>query len=101
MSIKKSYLASKPECKVTFKLEKDEVNSANRASLVGDFNEWDSKKTPMKKLKTGDFSVTLNLQTEKEYQFKYVIDDSEWINETEADKYVANEFEGENSVLVV
>ncbi len=101
MSIKKKYLASKPECKVTFKIEKNEANSANQASLVGDFNDWDAKKTPMTKLKSGDFSVTVSLTKDSEYQFKYLLDEKEWITETEADKQVPNEFEGVNSVIVV
>ena len=57
MSLKKKYLASKPECKVTFKLAKDGANTYNEVSLVGDFNNWDQGKHPMKKLKSGDFTI--------------------------------------------
>jgi hypothetical protein len=42
----------------------------------------------MKKLKNGDFSVSLELERLKEYQFKYFIDGKEWINVIEADKFV-------------
>ncbi len=101
MSVKKTYLESKPECKVTFKLEKELANSANQAYLVGEFNNWDEQALEMKKLKTGDFTVTLNLTKDKEYQFRYLIDSSMWINEPEADKQVTNEYQSENSVIVV
>lgn len=101
MSIKKKYLESKSECKVTFKLEKNKVNSANQAVLVGEFNSWDRTQTPMKRLKSGDFSVTINLATDKAYQFKYLLDDKEWINESTADNFVPNEFQGENSVVEI
>jgi hypothetical protein len=55
----------------------------------------------MKKVKNGDFSVTINLEKGKEYEFKYVVDSFIWLNEIEADKYVTNGFQGENSVVIV
>ena len=101
MSIKKKYLASKPECKVTFKLSKDIAGSYNEVSLVGSFNDWDPKATTMKKLKAGDFTVTINLEKDKDYEFKYLADSKAWLNDEDADKLVANEFQGENSVVSV
>ena len=56
--------------------------------------------TPLKKSKNGEYKATLELENGQEYQFKYVIDGKEWINETEADKFVPNEFQSENSVVV-
>jgi len=101
MSLKKQYIQSKPVCKVTFKLDSDLVNSANKANLTGDFNNWDVKSLPMKKLKSGEFTAALDLEKGKEYQFRYLIDDHVWLNEKEADKYVPNQFQSENSVVVV
>lgn len=101
MSVKKTYLQSKPECKVTFKLDKKLANSANQANLVGEFNNWDEHAMEMKKLKTGEFTVTLNLEKDKEYQFRYLLDSSYWLNDPEADKQVPNAFQTENSVVVV
>jgi 1,4-alpha-glucan branching enzyme len=101
MSLKKQYNPKKPVCKVAFKLTKNIANSANQVNLVGDFNNWNKESLPMKKLKTGEFTVSIDLETGKEYQFKYLIDGNTWINELEADKYVPNEFQSENSVVVV
>jgi len=101
MSVKKQYIKTSPECKVTFILAKEIAASVNRANLVGDFNNWDVESIPMKKLKTGEFSATVNLAKGKEYQFKYLLNRSEWVNENKADKYVPNEFQSENSVIVV
>ncbi len=101
MSFKKTYLESKPECKVTFKLKKDLANSASEANLVGDFNNWDKHALKMKKLKSGEFSLTLNLEKDKEYQFRYLLNSKEWINDPEADKFVPNIFQSENSVIVI
>lgn len=55
----------------------------------------------MKKFKTGGFSIAINLDIGKEYEFKYLIDNKIWLNEAEADKQVSNEFHGTNSVVTV
>jgi 1,4-alpha-glucan branching enzyme len=101
MSIKKQYLKSKPECKLTFRVTKEVAQNADSVKIVGDFNAWNKDTEPMNKLKSGDFTQTLNLETGKEYQFKYLINGTIWENETEADKMAPNGIvEGEfNSVI--
>lgn len=102
MSLKKQYLKNKPICKVTFKLSKEAVGTARTAHLVGEFNGWDVYRTPMKKLKDGTFTVTLDLDVGREYQFRYLIDETVWENDWNADKYVPAPFGNcENSVVVV
>jgi 1,4-alpha-glucan branching enzyme len=102
MSVNKRYLKTKPVCKVTFKLPKEAVPSAQKVSLVGDFNHWDAQAHPMKKLKGGDFSTTLDLEAGGAYQFRYLIDNEVWENDWSADAYVPNPFgDGENSVVRV
>lgn len=95
--LKKQYLKSKPICKVTFyspaQVEAESVN------LVGDFNGWSETETEMKKLKDGRFSVLLELEAGKDYQFRYLVNGKDWHNDWEADKYVANPFSGDNSVV--
>ena len=102
MSIKKQYLKSKPECKVTFTLPKDMSRSAGSVYLVGEFNDWDANSHPMKLHKDGSFNLTINLEKGREYQFRYLIDGSTWENDDCADKYVRNPYgDSENSVVVV
>lgn len=101
MSLKKQFYERKPVCKVTFKLTKDIVNSAEKVNLAGDFNNWDTTSIPMKKRRDGEYEVTVALQKGREYQFKYLIDGNSWLNDKEADKYVSNEFQTENSVLIL
>lgn len=96
--LKKQQLKTKPVCKVTFSLPAD--IQAETAFLVGDFNDWSEEATPMKKAKDGSFSVTLNLDRDKEFQFRYLVNKTDWRNDPEADKYVPNPFEGDNSVVV-
>lgn len=95
--LKKQQLKSKPICKVTFYTPAS--IEANSVHLVGDFNQWEETATEMKKLKDGRFSVTLELDANKEYQFRYLVNGSEWHNDWEADRYVPNPFSGDNSVV--
>jgi len=102
MSLKKQFIKNKPVCKVTFHLSKEAVSKAKKVALVGDFNEWDENATLMKKQKDGGFSVTLNLEQGREYQFRYLIDDSTWENDWCADKYVPSSLgDADNSVVIL
>ena len=98
MSIEKKFLKAKPVCKVKFSIN-GEYKSASSILLVGDFNNWQIGETPLKKSKTGEWSVSLDLETGKEYQFRYLIDGNIWENDPEADKFVASGLGSENSVL--
>ncbi len=88
MSLTKKFLKSKPVCKVTFKLQAEEAIAAKTAVLVGDFNEWNPKKDKMKKLKNGAFTTTLDLATGQSYEFRYMIEGGEYLNDDTADSYV-------------
>ena len=101
MSLKKQYVKSKSICKVTFALAKDIAASAKQVNLSGDFNNWDVKNIPMIKSKSGEFSVSIDLEKGKQYQFKYIIDNKDWVNDMEADKFVPNVFHSQNSVIFV
>jgi 1,4-alpha-glucan branching enzyme len=101
MSLKKQYIKTKPVCKVTFIVAKEISESAKKVNLTGDFNNWDIESIAMKKNKSGEFSASVELEKGREYQFKYVIDGKEWLNENQADGFVTNEFQSNNSVVVV
>ena len=72
---------------------------AREVRLVGDFNGWSETATEMKKLKDGRFSVQLELEAGKDFQFRYLVNGKDWHNDWEADKYVPNPFSGDNSVV--
>jgi 1,4-alpha-glucan branching enzyme len=99
--IKKRYLKSRPVCKVTFRLLKDVVPEAQKVNISGDFNDWDQELTRMKRLRNGDFTITLELEKGKEYHFRYLIDGKRWENDWFADKYLPNPFGGDDSVVIV
>lgn len=97
--LKKQYLKSKDVCKVTFYTAPE--LEAEKVYLVGDFNEWSETATPMEPLKDGRFKVTIDLPKDTRFQFRYLVNNSEWHNDSEADQYVPNPFSGDNSVVEV
>jgi len=99
MSLKKQFLKSKPVCKVAFRLDAADASGASTVQLLGDFNNWDESVEPMTALKSNDFTATIELETGKEYQFRYFVDGSVWKNDTQADRYVANSFGEQNSIV--
>ena len=102
MSIRKQYLKSKQVCKATFRIPAEMGNLAKTAHIVGEFNNWTLFSTPMKKLKSGAFTTTLNLEPGREYQFRYLLDQNIWENEKDADKSVTTPYgDSENSVIVI
>lgn len=100
MSIKKQLLKTKDVCKATFTLTKNQVKNAETVNIVGEFNDWSKTASPLKKFKNGNFKITLDLEKGKQYQFKYIVDGNNWINDDKADLYVPNNFSGENSVII-
>jgi len=103
MAIKKLKVKDKPKFKVTFSIPKEIAKDFNKAALVGDFNNWDQKATPMNKSKkNGAFTKSIELDEKTEYEFRYLLDDSTWLNDEQADKHVPTYFlDSENSVIVL
>jgi 1,4-alpha-glucan branching enzyme len=97
--LKKHYYKGGNTCRVWFYLP-SEV-SAKTANLVGDFNDWDEGANPMKKKKDGTFYTAVTLETGNSYQFRYLLDNSHWENDWNADDYAPNEKGTENSVVSV
>lgn len=102
MAIKKKYVKKKSVCKVTFHVPKIEAKNGKSVRIVGDFNNWDSNATPMKlNSKNGTFTATIELEPQQEYHFKYLIDNTIWENDWNADKYISSPIGSwENSVIV-
>ena len=100
--IKKEYLKTKNVCKVAFRLPGSAALAAKSVHVVGEFNNWAIHANPMKKLKCGDYTITLELEPGREYQFRYLIDESMWENDHHADRYVKSPYgDCDNSVVVV
>jgi hypothetical protein len=102
MGIEKKYLKRRNVCKVTFRLSKTAAPDAKSVCIVGDFNDWNIHANRMKKQKNGGYTIKLELQPGKEYQFRYLIDGFRWENDWNADRYVRSPYGGsDNSVIMV
>ena len=95
----KKYSRDKKKCEVTFDLPA-EVN-AQSAFLVGDFTEWMDASKEMDQQEDGGFSITVALPAEREYSFRYLLDNERWENDADADAFAPNPFGTQNSVLIV
>ncbi len=96
--ISKAYTPKRTICKVTFTVPGEWADEG--VNLVGDFNDWDEASDPMEKNKKGNWELTLRLKPESTYKFRYLLDGDKWENDDAADRYEANEFGSEDSVVV-
>ena len=98
----KTYLKTKPVCRVFFKLLKKDIGPAQTVKIIGEFNNWDMDAPAMKKLKNGDFSHSIDLDKDQAYQFRYLVDNEKWLNDESADAYLPSPFPGiDNSVIAL
>ncbi len=101
MALKKTYSKDKTKCNVTFTVSAEAAQGAQSVTIAGDFNQWSSTETPLKKAADGSFSVKIALEAGKEYQFRYLLDGCRWENDWAADKYIPAPFSHtDNSVVI-
>lgn len=102
MCIEKKMMQKNNLCKVKFSVPKEVAEASTSVHLVGDFNDWDTSAIPMKKTRSGTYNVVLELETGKEYQFRYLLDNHRWENDVNADRFTPNGFgDSLNSVLSI
>jgi len=98
--LKKQYLKTKPICKVTFVLPQEAAPEAQEVRLLGDFNAWSWDNGITMKLNGTEYKTTLELETGRNYEFRYLVDGNSWVNDWDADDYVPSPFHGiDNSVV--
>jgi len=95
--IEKTYYKTKDYCKVKFSFTNKE---AETVELLGLNSDWENG-IFLKKKKDGIFSGDINLPKESKHQYKFLVDKKEWINDTEADGELANEYGGTNSLVII
>lgn len=75
--------------------------AANTVSLVGDFNAWNAKMTPMTKgAVEGLWIVTMPLPAGS-YQYAFVVDDTTWMADPAAPIALEDEFGTPSSLLTI
>ncbi|MEW6444648.1 MAG: isoamylase early set domain-containing protein [Pseudomonadota bacterium] len=102
MSLAKKYLKTRPVCKATFTMPAEELDGVEAVELIGDFNGWEAGTLPMKRKKDGSWSLEIELEPGREYQFLYRLGEETYANDDAADAYAPNPFgTGENSIIRV
>ena len=73
---------------------------AREVTVVGDFNDWDPRRTPLQKGESGVFHVTLPLRPGR-YHYMYVVDGRDWRADPFAAENSLDGFGARNSVIDV
>ena len=93
--VQKTYFKTKDYCKVKFSFK---VENAETVEILGLNNDWGNS-VIMSRKKDGTFSADVNLPKDSKHEFKYLVNETVWLNEPEADSVKPNEFGGTNSVI--
>ncbi len=73
--------------------------AADRASIVGNFNDWDDSKHKMKfNQKDGVFEKEISFKPGERLEFRYLVD-GEWKNDDAADAYEPSGFFSQNCIV--
>jgi len=73
--------------------------NAHTVSLVGDFNEWEKRATPLSSPKPGVWTAQVALPPGR-HEYAYVVDGERWVADPAAD-HVADDFDTPSSVVTV
>jgi 1,4-alpha-glucan branching enzyme len=95
--IQKTYFKTKDTCKVKFVTT---IENAETVEILGLNSDWENS-IVMKRRKDGTFACEVSLPKDNKQEFKYLVNQTEWINDPEADATAPNPFGGENSVIVL
>lgn len=96
--IKKEY--KKNSCKVTFTVAADHFPAKSDIRVLGDFNNWNWDEGLKLSKKKEEYSASIELETGRNYQFKYLQNGENWFNDTQADGFAPSPFGVDNSVIV-
>lgn len=90
--LNKRYFKTKGEYDVTFAYPAE----AESVALVIETNDWEP--IEMKKTK-GVFKTKLRLPADGRFQYRFLVNGEEWVNDDAADDFVANQHGTTNSVV--
>ena len=93
--VQKTYFKTKDYCKVKFTFNHE---NAETIEILGLNSNWENS-VIMSKKKDGSFSCDVSLPKNSYHEFKYLVNESIWLNEPEADGENHNIFGGSNSVI--
>jgi len=77
----------------------DAVDASNVA-IAGTFNNWDPSHDKLFNLGNGKWGITLYLEPGR-YEYKFVIDGNDWVEDPNAIEFVDDGYGGKRSVIFV
>lgn len=95
--VQKTYYKTKDYCKVKFSFK---VENAETIEILGLNSDWQNS-ILMSRKKDGTFSADVNLPKNSKHEFKYLVNETLWLNEPEADGELPNNFGSSNSLLIL
>ena len=95
--VQKTYFKTKDYCKVKFSFA---AENAETIEILGLNSDWENA-IIMKKKKDGSFAAEVSLPKDSQHEFKYLVNETQWLNDPEADSEAANIYGGTNSVIVL
>ena len=95
--LQKTFIKSKGAYKVKFTLKPE---NAKTVEILGLNDDWETPITVSKK-KDGSFCAEVALPKDTKQEFKYRINQTDWLIEEEADAQAPNAFGSTNSILVL
>ena len=89
--IDKKYSKSTGICKVTFSLSTEQVGEKRDVRVLADFNDWSWINGVQLKKGKGKYTGSVELPaTNAHYQFRYLVDGNQWMNDPAAESYQPN-----------
>ena len=95
--VQKTYFKTKDYCKVKFILT---TENAETVEILGLNSDWENS-ILMKKKKDGSFTCDVSLPKDTRHEFKYLVNETEWRGDPEADGQEQNAFGSHNSVVII
>src|SRR4030042_2515809 len=101
MAVKKSIGTPKTKTRVLVRKVQFEFPApeALEVYLAGDFNNWDSSASPMKKDKKGIWKTAISLKPGR-YEYRFLVDGN-WENDPSCSNCIPNEFGSQNCVRII
>jgi hypothetical protein len=95
--VQKTYYKTKDYCKVKFAFK---AEHAETIEILGLNSDWENS-IIMSRKKDGTFSADVNLPKDSKHEFRYLVNETEWLNEPGADEEAPNVFGSSNSVITL
>ncbi len=93
--LSKKFFKTKEEAEITFEFAREDVT---KVELIAEFNDWKPLAMKFNK-KAKVFKAKVRLPKNDSFEFRYLLNDTEWENDYKADQYLPNGLGTENSVV--